>query len=91
MASASIRGDRPSTRAEDANVSTKKLRRMASIRIQRIDRAAMAVRSAWDDLDDPMVVNAFDEFDAALQKLKNDLATIAEYHELPIGEEVRPS
>lgn len=74
------------SRAQENGASTKRLRRMAAVRLERIRRAAMAIRFAWDEqLDDPIVRADLDAFDECVDRLESDLAAILEYHEEPIG------
>lgn len=79
---------REPTRAQDAGVSMKRLRRMAELRINRMHGAAMAIRQAWSQLDDSQVDAAYDEIEGAICNLRQTLCEIAEYQELPVGKDV---
>lgn len=75
----------PKSRAQENGISTKRLRRMAHIRLERIRIAASVIRQEWNALDDLTVDEAVRSFLEAADRLESDLAGIAEYHDQPIG------
>ncbi|HZF96933.1 MAG TPA: hypothetical protein VEY92_01595 [Pseudoxanthomonas sp.] len=74
---------KPLTRAQNSDVSTKKLRRMASLRIERMRNAMLAIEQAWAELDDSLLGGTVMQFNAAIDKFEKELAEIAEYHDKP--------
>ena len=72
---------KPLTRAQDSGVSTKKLRRMASLRIDRMRNTVLAIEQAWDELDDPLLCEAVFAIQKAIDQFQVELSQIAEYHD----------
>lgn len=74
------------TRAEDLGVSTRKLRRFASIRIERLRRISMALLVQLDEqLDDQMARSDLAKFDEAINQLETDLTGVLDYFDEPVG------
>ena len=71
------------TRAKDQGVSTKRLRRQAAIRIDRMQRAVMAIKQSWMETDDPLLDSALDAIHAAIERFESELAEIADYLDEP--------
>lgn len=76
------------SRAQENGVSTKRLRRMAAVRLERIRTAVLVIRQGWDQLDDASTDELFDRFGRHVDELESDLAGVLEYHDLPVGEEL---
>lgn len=75
---------RKPTRAQDSGVSTKKLRRMAALRIERMRRTALAIEQAWMELDDPALEGVVRDFENAVNQFEMALSEIAEYQDQPV-------
>lgn len=75
---------RKPTRAQEAGVSTKKLRRMASLRINRMRNAVLAIEQAWMELDDSLLGGTILAFQEATDRFEKELSEIAEYHDEPV-------
>lgn len=71
------------SRAKEQGVSTKRLRRQAAIRIDRMQRAVMAIEQSWLETDDPMLDTAVATIHAAIKKFESELADIADYLDEP--------
>lgn len=76
---------KPLTRAQDSGISTKKLRRMASLRINRMRNAVLAIEQAWDELDDSLLGGTVTAFQEAIDRFEKELAEIADYQDEPVG------
>lgn len=72
------------TRAQDSGVSTKRLRRMASLRIDRMRNTVLAIQQAWDELDDPLLGAAVEAMQNAIDAFEAELSGIAEYQDQPV-------
>lgn len=72
------------TRAQDAGCSTKRLRRMAALRINRMRSTVLAIEQAWDQLDDPLLGGVVRDLQTAIDAFEKELAEIAEYQDQPV-------
>lgn len=75
---------KPRSRAQEAGISTKRLKRMAAIRCERMRCGVLAINQAWEPLDDQMVERAMDKVMATINEFESDLAEIAQYQDEPV-------
>lgn len=75
---------KPISRAQDMGVSTKKLRRMATLRIERMHNMVLAIEQAWDELDDSVLGGVVVSIQNSIDLFEMELREIADYHEQPV-------